>query len=54
MGNFRVATGRNIIGIEGDVAWVTPESWTEHNYPCGEGGEGCQVGQYLDPGYIYA
>lgn len=34
-------TGDNLLGIEADVAWVTPENWTEHNFPCGEAGEDC-------------
>ena len=29
MGFFRVVTGKNSLGIEGNVAWATPKSWTE-------------------------
>ena len=29
MGFFRVVTGKNSLGIEGNVAWATPKAWTE-------------------------
>ena len=52
MGLFRVETGKNIIGIEEDTAWVTPDTWTEKNFPCGEAGEGCtSEGVFQDPGF---
>jgi cathepsin X len=32
MGFFRIELGKNSLGIEDDVAWATPKTWTEHNY----------------------
>lgn len=40
-GFFRVATGKNMLGIESGVAWATPGSWTTHNVPCSEDGKTC-------------
>jgi len=55
MGLFKIATGKNIIGIESDIAWATPKTWTENNFPCGEGGEGCEAntGIFMDPAYQF-
>lgn len=41
MGFMKVEMGSNILGLEGEVAWVTPGSWTEINFPCSENGAGC-------------
>jgi len=41
MGFMRVEIGQNILGIEGEVAWATPGSWTEINVPCYEDGRNC-------------
>ncbi len=41
MGFMRVEIGQNILGIEGEVAWATPGSWTEINVPCYEDGANC-------------
>jgi len=43
--------GSNILGIEGEVSWATPGSWTERNFPCNEDGANCtpQNGFYKDP-----
>lgn len=41
MGFMRVEIGQNILGIEGEVAWATPGSWTEINVPCYEDGSNC-------------
>lgn len=50
MGSFRVAMGKNIMGIEDNCAWVTPGGWTEHNYPCYEDGTNCvHHKHYEDP-----
>ncbi|KAL7509905.1 hypothetical protein ACHAXN_009054 [Cyclotella atomus] len=38
---FRVATGKNMLGVESDVAWATPGAFTIENVPCSEGGEMC-------------
>jgi len=41
MGFIRVEMGKNILGLEGEIAWVTPGSWTEVNFPCAENGANC-------------
>lgn len=33
--------GKNLLGIEGEVAWATPGAFTIHNYPCSEDGKNC-------------
>jgi len=43
MGFFRIETDKNSLGIEGDVVWATPNSWTIHNKPCYENGGNCGV-----------
>jgi cathepsin X len=45
MGYVRVEMGHNILGIEGEVAWATPGSWTEVNFPCDEDGANCNGGK---------
>mmetsp|Transcript_1240 Transcript_1240/g.1766 ORF Transcript_1240/g.1766 Transcript_1240/m.1766 type:complete len:353 (-) Transcript_1240:321-1379(-) len=52
MGFFRIETGKNSLGIESEVVWATPESWTEHNYACFESGSNCSPStrkHYEDP-----
>jgi len=52
MGFFRIAMGQNILGIEGKIIWVTPNNFTEINYPCDENGGNCgptTQKKYLDP-----
>jgi cathepsin X len=55
MGFIRVEMGQNILGLEGEVAWATPGSWTEVNFPCSESGDNCNEGNkggvqfYTDP-----
>ena len=39
MGYLRLAHGSN--DIESGCNWATPGSWTEHNFPCDEGGDNC-------------
>jgi len=41
MGFFRVEVGHNLLGLEGEVAWATPGTFTENNYPCSEDGKNC-------------
>mmetsp|Transcript_18771 Transcript_18771/g.33778 ORF Transcript_18771/g.33778 Transcript_18771/m.33778 type:complete len:370 (+) Transcript_18771:55-1164(+) len=41
VGFFRVATGKNMLGIEHKVAWVTPGEFTVKNTPCSEDGHTC-------------
>lgn len=45
MGFIRVEMGNNILGLEGEVAWATPGSWTEVNFPCNENGSNCNGSQ---------
>jgi len=40
-GFFRVATGKNMLNLEKDVAWATPGQFTVHNVPCDEDGATC-------------
>mmetsp|Transcript_32143 Transcript_32143/g.67572 ORF Transcript_32143/g.67572 Transcript_32143/m.67572 type:complete len:361 (+) Transcript_32143:39-1121(+) len=40
-GFFKVATGKNILGIEHKVAWATPGYFTIKNTPCTEDGKTC-------------
>jgi len=40
--------GENILGLEGEVAWTTPGSWTEINFPCAENGKNFNGGKHLD------
>ena len=44
MGYMRVEMGSNLLGLEGEVAWVTPKTWTEQNFPCFEDGKNCDSG----------
>jgi cathepsin X len=50
-GWVKVARGNNDLCLESMVSWATPQQWTEHNYPCDEGGDNCQAkaGFYVDP-----
>jgi cathepsin X len=41
MGYFRIAKGVNMLGIESEVAWATPGSFTTTNYMCREDGTNC-------------
>jgi cathepsin X len=41
MGYMRLAMGQNLLGIEGEVAWATPGTFTVHNFPCSEDGKNC-------------
>jgi hypothetical protein len=43
MGFMRLEVGKNLLGIEGEVAWVTPGQFTIHNFPCSEDGKNCVV-----------
>jgi len=38
---MRLEAGKNLLGIEGEVAWATPSSFTTHNFPCSEDGKNC-------------
>jgi len=66
MGFARIAMGKNMMGIEDNVAWVTPGSFTVQNVPCSEDGKICGdevhgkkkmkflSQQYVDPSVKYA
>ena len=42
LGFFRVELGKNLLGIEGNVAWATPGTFTvENNFPCNKDGSDC-------------
>jgi cathepsin X len=51
MGFFRIEMGKNLLGIESDIAWATPGEFTVKNFPCDEDGKNCNGGiqKYLDP-----
>ena len=50
MGFFRILAGHNSLGIELDVAWATPDTFTVNNYPCYEDGSNCIIqAKYEDP-----
>jgi len=52
-GYMRLEMGKNLLGIEGEIAWATPGVYTVHNYPCSEDGKNCRgkTGSqtYVDP-----
>lgn len=41
MGFFRIVMGKNALGIESEVAWASPGSFTIKNFPCNEDGSNC-------------
>ena len=41
MGFGRIAAGKNMLGMEDNVAWVTPGTFTTENVPCSEDGAEC-------------
>lgn len=53
MGFFRIEMGKNSLGIESEIAWATPQSFTIKNFPCDEDGKNCNGGvetqYYVDP-----
>jgi cathepsin X len=50
MGYMRIEMGKNLLGIEGEIAWATPGSFTVINFPCYENGENCvQQQEFVDP-----
>ena len=53
MGFFRIALGKNLLGIEHKIAWATPGQYTIHNYPCSEDGKNCgpRTEYYEDPSH---
>jgi len=58
MGFFRVDMGRNLLGIENNLAWATPGRYSVTNVPCSEDGTECggdgEIGEsalYVDPSH---
>lgn len=53
LGYFRIEAGKNSLGIESEVVWATPKSFTVNNFPCDANGENCQsrveTQHYTDP-----
>ena len=50
MGYMRLEMGKNLLGIEGEIAWATPGSFTVNNFPCYEDGKNCiNYETYVDP-----
>jgi len=52
MGFMRLEVGQNLLGIESEIAWVTPGTFTIDNFPCAEDGKNCNSSgsqQYKDP-----
>jgi hypothetical protein len=43
MGYMRIQAGKNLLGIEGEVAWATPGTFAVHNFPCSEDGSNCLI-----------
>ena len=53
LGYFRLEAGKNSLGIESEVVWATPKSFTVNNFPCNENGDNCrsrvETQFYVDP-----
>ena len=51
MGFFRIAMGKNLLGIESGISWATPGNFTVTNFPCFENGKNCgpATQRYVDP-----
>jgi len=50
MGYMRLEMGKNLLGIEGEIAWVVPGTYTSHNFACYEDGSNCVHQEtYVDP-----
>jgi cathepsin X len=44
LGFFRVEMGKNLLGIESNIAWAIPGQWTtmQNHYPCLKDGSNCK------------
>lgn len=49
LGYMKLKLGSNLLGIEGEIAWATPGSYTVHNFPCSEDGKNCNDGNKRAP-----
>lgn len=47
LGFFRVQLGKDLLGIENNVAWATPGVFSTSNYPCWEDGGNCGVHEHV-------
>mmetsp|Transcript_688 Transcript_688/g.1647 ORF Transcript_688/g.1647 Transcript_688/m.1647 type:complete len:447 (+) Transcript_688:172-1512(+) len=43
LGFFRVELGKNLLGIEGHIAWATPGTFSDTNFPCLKDGTNCRT-----------
>jgi cathepsin X len=41
LGFFKIELGKNLLGIEGHIAWAKPGYITEKNFPCAVDGSNC-------------
>jgi len=48
MGFVKVEMGKNVLGIESEIAWATPKHITVENYPCDEDGANCKSSDFSD------
>ena len=46
MGYFRIELGRNLLGVEDNLAWATPRTWTTYGDDCYD--------TYIDPSFDVA
>ena len=46
MGYFRIELGRNLLGVEDNLAWATPQTWTTNGDDCYD--------TYIDPSFDVA
>lgn len=58
LGYFRIVMGKNALGIETEVAWATPGTFSVENYPCNEDASNCNGDSmkeyaYVDPSVHY-
>jgi len=50
LGFFRVELGYSLLGIENNIAWATPGTFSTTNFPCAEDGNNCiTTHYYVDP-----
>jgi len=50
MGYMRLEMGKNLLGIEGEIAFAVPGEFTTTNYACYEDGSNCvHTESYVDP-----
>mmetsp|Transcript_5325 Transcript_5325/g.7533 ORF Transcript_5325/g.7533 Transcript_5325/m.7533 type:complete len:347 (-) Transcript_5325:88-1128(-) len=52
MGFMRLEIGQNLLGIESEVAWVTPGTFSVENYACAEDGKNCDHGGFISKKYV--